>query len=144
MPKFTDNAGREWRLDLNMWHVKRVRDVTGIRLMDLKKDGVFAALSDPVAVVDVLWVILEKEAGARKLTQEDFAKGLVGDTFEAASDALTDAVVDLFPSPKRKLLEKGIKQVRRECAELAAAVDAPPPLDTPPEAEAPAPTVQPA
>lgn len=133
MSKFTDKAGREWVLELHMAHSKRVREATGVKLLDLENGGAFAALCDPETCVDVLWAILQKEAKARGLGPEDFAAGLTGDFYIAASNALFDAICDFHPSKVAAVLRNVVAAIKegKDPADVLPADDdeAPPPTE---------------
>ena len=100
MAKFIDMAGREWVLRLTVGSLRDVRERAGV---DLK-----GALQSPERIVDLifgdvertlemLWALVEGQAGARGVDAAAFAAGLDGAALEAALEALVEALVDFFP-----------------------------------------------
>ena len=109
MPKFTDADGREWRVDVTLEEIKQVRADLEIDLLDVGSKELFARLvNDPVLIVDVLYVVLRKEADARSLDAVGFARGLRGDAVDDASRALLEALVAFFPKRRRAVLQAAV------------------------------------
>lgn len=105
MKTFKDNKNRTWELEVNMFTVKKVIDLLGVNIVDLKNDEVLARIKDDVIfVVDVLYVLCMEQVEKRNLTEEDFAKGLLGDSLENAVEAFIKAWTDFFPEATRKRL----------------------------------------
>lgn len=134
MRRFTDTAGRAWELAVTVGAIKRVRDLIGVDLYKLIDDGfkgLADLLADPCKFVDVLWAMVEGQAKAAGVTDEQFGQSLAGDVLSQASDAFVEALVDFFPDARsranlRAVLEKG-KAVRDRLMGLAetqvAAID---------------------
>lgn len=139
MPVFKDANGREWLVKLDGPKIRDVRQQCSIDLGALDP-AIFDKLeSDPVLLVDVLWVLCRGQCDG--VTDAQFGQALVGDPIEAATKALYDAYCDFFPSRKRSLLrslaekqaaltEKGMAQVMDQVndpnleAKLLAAIKA--------------------
>ena len=93
MRTFKDNAGRTWSLTLSVWTVKKVRDLLGVDLLDLggesasaQKPGLlFRLISDPVLLVDVLYVVCKDQADSASVTDEQFGRAMGGDAIDAAT-----------------------------------------------------------
>jgi len=121
MRTFNDNAGRSWSLALNVWTVKKVRDLLGVDLLDLggesatgssdKKPGLlFRLIADPVLLVDVLYVVCKDQADGAGVTDEQFGRAMGGDAIDAATKAFLEELADFTPSPRdraraRKVIE---------------------------------------
>lgn len=93
MHAFTDNLGRVWTLTINVSQDKRCRALAGVNLFALvERDTAPLAglLADPVKLADVLYVLCKDQADAAKVTDEDFGRGLAGDTFRLAADAFVE------------------------------------------------------
>lgn len=105
MASFKDKFDRDWVLSLDAPAIRAVQqEFQGVNLAD-PEGKVFEALAaDPCLLVDVLWVLCREQSQAAGLTEPQFAKALVGDTIEAATDALLAAITDFFPRRKRDLL----------------------------------------
>ena len=121
MRTFNDNAGRTWSLTLNVWTVKKVRDLLGVDLLNLggesatgssdKKPGLlFRLIADPVLLVDVLYVVCKDQADGASVTDEQFGRAMGGDAIDAATKAFLEELADFTPSPRdraraRKVIE---------------------------------------
>lgn len=106
MAKFTDNEGRDWIVRVDVGTVKRVRATLDIDLADMTGETAERLADDPVALVDVLYLVCRDQVADRKLSDEDFGRGLMGDPIDDASAALLEAIADFFPARKRALLQK--------------------------------------
>jgi hypothetical protein len=108
MRTFNDNAGRTWNLTLNVWTVKKVRDLLGVDLLDLggesasaQKPGLlFRLIADPVLLVDVLYVVCKDQADSASITDEQFGRAMGGDAIDAATKAFLEELADFTPSPR--------------------------------------------
>lgn len=115
MKTFRDEEGREWLVKVHVAAVGRVRDRLGVDLYGLVDDGMKglgALMGDPVKLVNVLYVLCQREAEARNISDEDFGAALAGDALEKATEAFLEALVDFFPSPRVRagltaIVEKG-------------------------------------
>ena len=118
MRTFNDNAGRTWSLTLNVWTVKKVRDLLGVDLLDLggeaatrdKPGLLFRLIADPVLLVDVLYVVCKDQADEASVTDEQFGRAMGGDAIDAATKAFLEELADFTPSPRdraraRKVIE---------------------------------------
>ncbi len=106
MKVFKDSIGREWSIVVNVGTAKAVKDLTTINLFDVyNKEECMRLFSDPVLLVNVLYVLCKKQCEERKLTDEQFGEGLVGDAIEEAATVLLEEVANFFPSRRRKILE---------------------------------------
>ena len=122
MAKFSDAKDREWIVDVTVGTIKKVRKALDIDLADPSGADVNRMVDDPVLLVDTLWLLCEDQAKEKKITDEDFGRGLVGDPIELATTALLDAVADFFPGPKRSLLRKATEKmtaIRRKAEAIA-------------------------
>lgn len=107
MPRtFTDTTGRPWNLIVNVPTMRRVREATGIHLVDLLNPAASEAgkLLDPITRADVLFALVKPEADAAGVTADDFGAAMVGDADAAASRALVEAVCDFLPPAKGEKL----------------------------------------
>jgi hypothetical protein len=112
---FKDNKDRSWTLTVDTVVIRHVASrLDGLRIDRLYEDGakgLMELMGDPVRVVDVLWVMCEKQAKERTVTDESFGESLVGDFLDLAAVALHEALASFFPSQRREvataLLAKG-------------------------------------
>ncbi len=126
MHVFKDNKGRGWEVVLDVRQVRRVRAALGIDLANviaLSKDGsvdvgvVDRIANDPCLLADVLWVLVEGQAKADGVTDEEFGASLAGDSIEEAARAFLDELVDFFPGAKRLFLKKAVELSRKFAGE---------------------------
>jgi hypothetical protein len=107
MPKFRDNAGREWRVSIDVFLMELVEERTGVSFDDLFDDDMkpFARLlKKRVVLVRVLWVLVEDQAKALGVTPEQFGRALGGDSLGEAAVAFVEALADFSPSHQRQIL----------------------------------------
>ena len=122
--KFTDGKGREWLLTLSAPLCKSIKQRLGISLTDLRSEAFNQLSTDPILLVDTLWLICEKQAAERGLSDVDFGESLV-ECIDDAVVALAVAIIDLFPTAKRSLLRslQAKNQEMIQNASLAAMKD---------------------
>jgi hypothetical protein len=114
MHTFTDSAGRPWSVVVNVSVVKRVKSMLGIDLLSIGDGDLWQRLAtDPVCLVDTLFVICKPEAEAAGVTDEQFGAGLVGDVIDAATKALLEEIADFFPQARRGLLRKAMQKTEQ-------------------------------
>ena len=103
MPSFTDKAGHVWRLDLNITTIKRVKSLTGVDLLSDDYAETLVELGrDVIKLVDVLFAIAQPQTEAAGITGEQFGEGLAGDIINDATDAFINALIEFFPSEKKR------------------------------------------
>jgi hypothetical protein len=103
MAVFKDSKGREWQVCLNLGTARQCKRDLGFDFMAGGEDHPILKLSaDVVLLGDVLWALCQKQAVERGVTEQDFAEGLLGDSLDAATDALSRAFTDFCPNPKRR------------------------------------------
>lgn len=103
---FKDKNGQDWQIVLNVHQMKRIRAALGIDLVNvitLDKEGVVKVdmidriANDPCLLVDILWVLVEEQAKAINVTDEQFGAALAGESIENATKAFLDELVDFSP-----------------------------------------------
>lgn len=114
MRNFTDNDGRTWKLEVNTFTLMRVRDELEFDLLDVKNGKVFFSLADnPAILCEVIWILIEKEAGGQSVDQESFFRSMYGDPIDLAITALMEEIVNFFRKPaQRAVLSKALEKVR--------------------------------
>ena len=147
MRTFQDNAGRTWTVTLNIWAVKKVRDLLGVDLLDLSGSGrtinptsaregeelpdglLCRLLADPILLVDVLYVVCKEQADGANVTDEQFGRSMAGDAIDAATRAFLEELADFTPSPRdraraKRVIEATWKLIDRAQDVLDARADA--------------------
>jgi hypothetical protein len=103
MRTFTDNAGRQWQVEINVAALKRVRGLTGTDLMQaIEGSGglIEKLIRDPVLLCDVVYALCKPEADAKSISDEDFGRAMAGDAIEHATAAVLEELVSFCPSPR--------------------------------------------
>jgi hypothetical protein len=108
MSEFVDSSGNAWQVRIDVSTIKRVRDKYGIDLSKVmsSQSELTRLADDVVLLVDVLFALVSPQAETRKVSAEDFAHLLAGDTIESATNALMEAIIDFFPQSRRVLLRQ--------------------------------------
>jgi len=131
MKIFKDNNGREWKISITVETIKRVRSLCGVNLLDaikIEKDGVKADLidqisNDPVLLVDIIYCICRPQAEEEKISDQQFGESMIGDTVDAATDALLEELINFFPEAKKKVLRLVLESARRLRRQASETVD---------------------
>jgi hypothetical protein len=124
MAVFRDAKGRDWTVVVDTTTVKPVRESLQIDLLDTSGRTLERLADEPALLVDVLWVLCRDEAKERGVTDIQFGQALVGDSIDAATAALMEAVTDFFPSRKRDVLRRAAamaERVRQKGTDMALA-----------------------
>ena len=128
---FKDKNGQDWQIVLNVHQMKRIRAALGIDLVNvitLDKEGVVKVdmidriANDPCLLVDILWVLVEEQAKAINVTDEQFGTALAGESIENATKAFLDELVDFFPGARRLFLKKAVGLARKYAGEMETAL----------------------
>ena len=108
MRKFTDSTGRDWELSVNVMTATRVKDQTGVDLLDL--EALSGTLGNVYTLVNVLWILVSKQAEKLGVDDESFGASLAGDAIEAATDSLMEEIINFFPLQRRKVLTMALEK----------------------------------
>ena len=135
MQRFTDAAGREWEIVVNGWTLKQVREKTGTMLTSLVEENCQLLIElhrDPILLADILWVLVEEQAGNAGITVRQFADAFEGDSVLSARNALIEATIDFFDDPETRAATREVLRKATEIAKLlrTGAVDKITSLDT--------------
>ena len=117
MREFTDTTGRKWAVEVNATTLKRVRGLLDINLLTVLEDEckLLADLhSDPILLVDVLYVLCRDQAEKAGVSDEDFGRAMSGDVIEAGLAALLEELTSFFPKPQhRQVMGQALAKLRR-------------------------------
>lgn len=105
MASFTDKNGRRWSIAIDGSHVINARRTFNVYLPGMFTDGnkpLQELLGDFEKFVGTLWICCEEQAIKAGVTEMEFAAGLGGDTFKAATDAFIEALIDFFPQAAQR------------------------------------------
>jgi len=138
MKQFTDNAGRQWTVEINVAALKRVKSLAGVDLLEVLDGTLIERLiRDPVLLCDVLYAACKPEADRLGVSDEEFGRAMAGDSIALATEALLDEIVSFCPSPRdraalgrvlaatRTAMEKArdLVEARLDGGELEKAID---------------------
>ena len=88
MHTFNDTLGRTWTVTINVDAIRRVRALLDINLLDAIEGKLLERLvTDPVLLCDILFALVQPEAQAKNISDEDFGKSLGGDVLDHATSA---------------------------------------------------------
>jgi hypothetical protein len=99
MATWTDNTGREWRLEFTVGTSSDVKKRFNIDFRDAYKPGskgdVFAKLfADPNQVAEVLWTLCRVEARKLNITEEDFYHLVGGQQIRDGMISIAESLVE--------------------------------------------------
>ena len=118
MHSFTDAAGRQWHLDINVDTILRVKSLIKVDLQEMiVGDLVHRVSLDALLLTEVVFAICKTSADELKIEQSIFAKAMRGDVIDAARNALFSEMVEFCPKDYRRLLEAAIKGHQTRMAE---------------------------
>ena len=80
--------------------------------------------SDPVLLVDVLFLVCCFRDGASTVTDDDFAESIVGDVIDDASLALLTGIAEFFPTSRRLPMLKAVEMTRAAMKEYRESMTA--------------------
>lgn len=121
-PRFTDLAGRSWPLVLTFGLAQRIRDQLDVNFLKPWEGKALTPLADPEKLVQVCWLLCEKQATSQGVSPEEFGEGFGGDQFEDAGRAIEEMLVLFTPPAKRPVaqaLQERAAEVQRKATSLA-------------------------
>lgn len=125
MKTFLDNAGRTWTVNINVFTVRRVKDLLSVNLLEAIEGKLLEQLStDPILLCDVIYAICKPEADAQQVTDEEFGRAMGGDAIDRAATALLEDLIDFFPEGRRGVLAKALavfKKLESKAIEVVTA-----------------------
>ncbi|GIX04627.1 MAG: hypothetical protein KatS3mg114_0496 [Planctomycetaceae bacterium] len=114
MHTFNDTQGRTWTVTINVDAIRRVRALLNINLLETVEGKLLERLiTDPVLLCDILFALIQPEAEAKQVSDEDFGRALGGDVLDHATTALLEELVDFFPSGRRAVFRKALEKLKQ-------------------------------
>jgi len=109
-----DIKGREWKLQITVGTIKRVRGELDMDLYNIGDDGfITTIIDDPVKLVELLWLMFEDQAKEEGISAEDFLYGFAGDEIAIATNLFLEELTDFFPPSKRKPARDLLAKIQR-------------------------------
>jgi len=123
MKTFQDNQGRTWDTTINCDVIKRIRNQGGVDLLsvvDQNSDLIAKFYSDPILLVDTIYMIVKPQADQAGVTDEEFGRAMAGDAIADATQAVLRSIADFFSSGRERAMihkaldasEKAIEKAR--------------------------------
>ena len=130
MQTFKDRNGRQWGIEITVGSIKRVRDALKINLYEMIDEnfaGLQRLLSNPIDLVDVVYVLCETSAKSAGVSDVQFGESLSGESLNSMADAFIAAFIDFFPDRRQAavlqmLVAKSKETVARMCEESEKAI----------------------
>ena len=113
MSKFTDQMGDTWAVEFDGLLLDEIANATGVDLADLSGGGLVEVEQDAKKLVRVLCVICADEISNRGKSNRDFAKRIVGETIEKATEAIVSAAGNFFPPKQWSELQSRLDSQRQ-------------------------------
>lgn len=105
MPIFKDTSGKEWTVAIDAPTIMAVREAADPEFMKGDIDATFSRLeSDPVVLCNVIYAICRGQAATAGVAMEAFYLRVIGDTIDAATEALQEAILSFIPRRQRELM----------------------------------------
>lgn len=127
MASYVDAGGVTWRIEIDGFLMRRIKQETGFNVCDLvgSEQSLAMLLQDLETSIDTLWICVEEQAITRNVNEVDFAKGLKGDSLGGAFQALLSAVADFFPTEEQREAARRILETADKLGQkmLAATVE---------------------
>ena len=123
MAKFTDKAGREWLVELDVLKVEEIQGDHGINLTDIERDPLLSLRNDPCILIAVVLVVCREQREQAGLTREQFIR-LLPQPPDAILDAMAEAIINFFPSGRASHVREVLAQMEAmamKTDEIAAA-----------------------
>lgn len=114
MRKFQDSKDRFWEVEIHVGTLRLLKKLLGVDLALITSlAGLAKIVEDPIALVDVLYVVCKSQADAAGVTDEQFGQGFSGDSLLEGADAFIQSWIDFQADPGgREVLRETVKQAR--------------------------------
>lgn len=113
---FVDCKGDEWTVFLDTTLIKQIRKQLHIDLLDLDNGKLIAKImSDPIMLVDLLYLVCIEDATKRGISDEDFGRRMAGNSIADATEAMLGALVSFIPNARDR---KNMRQVLAKTQEV--------------------------
>lgn len=113
MSTFRDALGRDWTIEFDALMLGALRDQHKIDLLDVGGGGYTLIENDEEKLTLTLLVVCREQIEALKLTPQQFARGLSGDAYTRAYQAVVAGAANFFPGKKWSAILSCCKQQRQ-------------------------------
>ena len=111
MAVFIDGKKRSWEVAVTVTTLVKAKSLLDIDLLTIiDKDSPLLTrlIEDPVLLCNVLYVTVKEQADERKITDEEFGRGLSGDTLDDATRAFLEGLACFFRSTTKRTALKAV------------------------------------
>lgn len=116
---FTDTQDRQWRITIGLATARRIKELSDGKIDFVDTSRVQSArnalieMSEDVELCGrVLWWLCEAQAIELHVSENEFADAFNLDTLEQAQTAVSEAIIDFFPSRARPALQQAVAIAR--------------------------------
>jgi hypothetical protein len=103
MRSFKDSEGLDWKIALNGWQLKKLKEQLDFDARD--PESILKASADPCLLVNVLYVLCESQATERGISDQQFGESMDADAIENATEAYLQETTDFFPLRQRQAMK---------------------------------------
>jgi hypothetical protein len=113
--RITDKIGRTWDIEINVTTLSRVRKGLNLNLLELvlPESALLEKLSDPILLVDVLYIVCKDQCDEKNVSDEDFGRQLTRDAIDEGWDSILEGVVGFSPRGIRPAHQKVLEKARK-------------------------------
>ncbi len=117
MRTFKDKNGNEWRIEMDLACVSRIKYDVGVNVLDADNFSKF--LENYLVFADMIWAAVSLDAFGRGITKDQFFDGLGGDILAEAIEAFNQALFDFFPQKESREMMRAVYQKFSENTQIA-------------------------
>lgn len=112
MSLFQDATGKQWRVELTLGSLRRLKSEAEFDLSAMSVDERFATalMGDPVTLANVCWVLCREQAVGT--TRDQFEDAIDGDAVERLQVAVFEAIVDFFHRAQAESIKAKLPDLR--------------------------------
>ncbi len=111
MAVFVDGKKRSWEVSVTvatLVKAKSLLDVDLLTIIDKDSPLLTRLIEDPVLLCNLLYVTVKEQADAGKISDEEFGRGLSGDTLNDATRAFLEGLACFFRSTTKRTALKAV------------------------------------
>jgi len=112
MHTFTDADGKKWTIQLDTRMTRAIRSEIGVDLLNLDEKTIADLTQNDEILVDVISFICTDQIKRREMSEVDFARCIIGDVIDDASDALINELVFITRRNRRVIMKKAWEKTK--------------------------------
>jgi hypothetical protein len=120
MRSFKDALGRTWTISIDIVVRDEIKSLLDIDVFGAIDGSLEQKISDPSVFAKLLYQLCKEQAEKNSIPEPQFCRGIQGDAFQEAWDALYGAIADFSPPRQRLLLLKVMTRVKEEADGMVA------------------------